>query len=58
MTSSNLAILLFVCAVTLFIASHLSRRKGGGNPKMQIFIKGLTVVTLTLAAVYFFRRFI
>ena len=58
MTSSNLAILLFGCAVTLFIASHLSRRRAGNNPKLQIFIKGLTVITLTLAAVYFYRRFI
>ena len=57
MTTSNLAILIFVATVALFVASQFAKRSEN-NPALQRVVKALSVIVLGLAVFYFYKRFI
>lgn len=58
MTLSNLSILIFCCAISLFVLSQFAKRGGANNATLPLAVKVLSAITLTLAAVYFYKRFV
>ena len=58
MTTYNLAIIVLIAAVALFIASRIARRSQTPNPQLMAAVNALRVVVLALAAFYFYKRFV
>jgi RsiW-degrading membrane proteinase PrsW (M82 family) len=57
MTNSNLAILILVLAVTLFIVSAFTRNPARNTPTLDVIRRTLSLIVLGLAAIYFYNRF-
>jgi hypothetical protein len=58
MNSSNLALLIFGCALTLFVLSQFAKRRGANNQALQVAVKSLSLITLGLAAFYFYQKYV
>ncbi len=58
MTNSDLAIVILVLAVTLFIVSAFTRNPNRQSPTLDVIRRALSLVVLGLAAVYFYNRFV
>lgn len=58
MTTYNLAIIVLIAAVALFITSRIARRSKAPNPQLMAAVNALRVVVLVLAAFYFYKRFV
>ena len=58
MTTHNLAIIVLIAAVALFITSRIARRSDAPNPQLVAAINALRVAVLVLAAFYFYKRFV
>lgn len=58
MTTHNLAIIVLIAAVALFITSRIARRSQSVNPQLMAAVNVLRVVVLVLAAIYFYKRFV
>jgi len=58
MTTYNLAIIVLIATVALFITSRIARRSKTVHPQLMAAVNALRVVVLVLAAFYFYKRFV
>jgi len=57
MTRSDLSIVIFGLAITLFVLSQFAKRAKGDSRRLKLAVKVLSLAILGLSAVYFYQRF-